>query len=415
MDKESANSLKILFVIFIFFGIAYTIIDPLIPLISERLGIGYDRIGLVLFASASISLISTFLSGRFSDKYDIKKIIMTGIILTSAGFLIYGVFFSFLIFLLTVIFFRVGSGILDSSVHAYVSKRYPRRQSALFVKLDLFWYLGAITGPLAVSIFLYTGLNVSYVFLGFFAAIVIAFFLFIKFYAGLEEKIKSGKETGMHKNVKSPANVSDPEILSGMKAVESSGTYMTILKNPVILLSTGGLFFYIGIFSLLSTWLTSYFADFNIPVAFSSAVLAGFWAFNAVGVLITGWAIKRFNENKLIMFYSIVGIISTISYSIIPHVYVKIVFLILQAICYSSFFPLLNSIAVRQNEEFSGTVLGVTLSVSVIGLVFFQPVSGAIMEYFGKTGVNYLLIVTAVMFFLFILLLYIKLAKTDKV
>ena len=211
MNKESTNSLKIFFVIFIFFGIAYTIIDPLIPLISERLGIGYDRIGLILFASASISLVSTFLSGRFSDKYDIKKIIMTGIILTSAGFLIYGVFFSFLIFLLTVIFFRVGSGILDSSVHAYVSKRYPRRQSALFVKLDLFWYLGAITGPLAVSIFLYTGLNVSYVFLGFLAAIIIALFLFIKFYAVLEEKIKSGKETGIIYTLEVFGNLGDQE------------------------------------------------------------------------------------------------------------------------------------------------------------------------------------------------------------
>ncbi|MBN1298942.1 MAG: hypothetical protein JW997_04575, partial [Actinobacteria bacterium] len=70
--SNKATQAKVLFFIFTLFGVAYTAIDTLIPLISEQLGIGFDKIGLILFASSSISLAATFLAGRFSDKYDIK-------------------------------------------------------------------------------------------------------------------------------------------------------------------------------------------------------------------------------------------------------------------------------------------------------------------------------------------------------
>ena len=122
MDRLQKRTINILFLSFVFFGIAFTLIDPLIPVISERLDIGYDKIGLILFASSALSLGATFLSGRFSDRYDLKKIITTGLIILVFGFFIYGIYFGLLTLILTVVFFRVGCGILDSSIHAFVSK-----------------------------------------------------------------------------------------------------------------------------------------------------------------------------------------------------------------------------------------------------------------------------------------------------
>ncbi len=414
MQKTDKNTLSLLFVLFIFFGIAFTVIDPLIPIISEEFNIGYDKIGLILFASSSISLIATFLSGRFSDKYDLKKIIMTGALFLAAGFMIYGFFLSLIILALTVIFFRVGCGILDSSIHAFVSKLYYKKHSAVFVKLDLFWYIGAVIGPLLISILLYLKVDIRYAFIGFFISIVIVLVLFLRYYSGLHgnrNKIKNDVllKTGSPET----EDIKDAlkEGTSGTEQNNELNNYIKIVKNPVILLCSMGLFFYIGIFSLLSTWLTTYFADFNIPVSFSSAVLSVFWAFNAIGIVIAGRLIRRFNELKLLLIFSIVGGISAAFYSMLPNIYVKIFFLILQAIFYSSFFPLLNAVAVHEDARSSGTILGITLSISVIGLVFFQPVSGAIMEYFGTDGINYLLLITAFLLFLSIVLLYKRLSK----
>jgi MFS family permease len=105
------------------------------------------------------------------------------------------------------------------------------------------------------------------------------------------------------------------------------------------------------------------------------------------------------------------GVISTIVYCLVPVIYVKVVFLIFQAVFYSSLFPLLNAVAVHENVEASGTVLGTTISVSIVGLIVFQPLTGYLMEWFGKNGINYLLLGVAVIVFAAIFILF-KLVST---
>jgi MFS family permease len=399
MENKRNSTLNLLFVIFIFFGIASTLIDPLIPIISGQLNIGFDRIGLILFAGSALSLAATFLAGRFSDKYDIKKIILVGLILLIAGFFVYGIYLSIIVLIITVVFFRVGYGILDSSIHAYVSKLYFGNHSPIFIRLDFFWYVGAIIGPLVISFFLFLKIDPKWAFLIFaFAALVISVFFYVSYRAVSEKKSE--------KNINDTGNDSTGSGSHGIQSDKARENYSIILKNPVIATVCAGLFFYIGIFSILSTWLTTYFADFDIPVSFGSVVLSIFWAFNAFGVFLTGKLIKRSNEKSLIMIYSIIGFISAVAYSIIPLVYLKIVFLILQAIFFSSFFPLLNAIAVHEDIKLSGTILGITISVAILGLVVFQPLTGFIVEHLGNTGINYLLIATALASLITIIILY---------
>lgn len=384
MIKTGKARLNLLFIIFIFFGIAYTVIDPLIPFFSQKLRIGYDRIGLILFASSAISLVSTFASGILSDRYSIKRIVFIGLLIMLGGFLIYGIYFSLIILIMAVIFFRTGCGILDSSIHAYVSKLFYKEHSPIFIKLDFFWYVGAIIGPLIIGIMLYFDIDPGYTFLFFAAAVLAVTVLFYRYC----EDINISSETG------SPAEISIAMNKKNAKKTVASD-YAAILKNPVILLTCTGLFFYIGIFSILSTWLTTYFADLGVPLSFGSLILSVFWAFNALGVFITGKIVQRTNDTVLLLVCSGVGCISAVIYSLIPVIYIKIIFLIIQAIFYSSLFPLLNAVAVHEDAKKSGTILGVTLSICIIGLIVFQPLSGYVMEYFGRQGINYLLISTA--------------------
>ena len=73
MEKAKNRTVNLLLNIFIFFGITGTIIDPLIPLMSEKLKIGYDKIGLILLLASVASLLSTFISGKLSDRYEKKE------------------------------------------------------------------------------------------------------------------------------------------------------------------------------------------------------------------------------------------------------------------------------------------------------------------------------------------------------
>ncbi len=387
MNTNRNSTLNLLFIIFVFFGIASTLIDPLIPVISEQLNIGYDRIGLILFAGSALSMAAILLASRFSDKYDLKKIILAGLVLLVSGFFTYGIYAGIAGLVITVLFFRVGYGILDSSIHAYVSKLFFGNHSPIFIRLDFYWYVGAIIGPLAVSIFLFFEITTKWIFLFFAAAALVATVFFYVSYRGIPERLagNEAKKTGHWK-------IDDEN--TGFYGERAKENYSVIMKNPVIILACVGLFFYIGIFSILSTWLTTYFIDFGFPVSWGSVILSIFWAFNAFGVFLAGKLIKRSNDISLLMIYSTIGLISGVAYSLTPFIYVKIGFLVLQAIFFSGFFPLLNAIAVHENVRLSGTILGVTISVAILGLVMFQPLTGFIVEYAGTTGVNYLLIST---------------------
>ena len=177
-------------------------------------------------------------------------------------------------------------------------------------------------------------------------------------------------------------------------------SYSLILKNPLIILCCSAMFFYIGIFSVLSTWLTTYFNGLGVELSYSSLILAAFWVFNALGVILAGKILLKTNEASLLLLLSIFGAVSSIIYGVLPLTYIKIGSLVLQAIFYSSFFPLLNAIAVKEDPDFSGSILGMTISVAVLGQIIFQPLNGFIMQYFGPDGINYLLMICATALFI---------------
>jgi len=155
------------------------------------------------------------------------------------------------------------------------------------------------------------------------------------------------------------------------------------------------LFLYIGILTGISTWLTTYFTFLNIPVSFSSVLLSFFWVFSALGVFFAGKLITRSNEISLLVVGSIVGAASTVLYTFLPIVYLKIVFLMLLAFCYASFFPLLIALAVHENPGASGSILGTIISAAITGTIIFQPLIGYMAQYFGKATINYVIFVAA--------------------
>lgn len=181
MEKAKNRTVNLLLNIFIFYGIIYTIIDPLIPLISEKLKIGYDKIGLILLLASVASLLSTFISGKLCDRYNVKRIILIGLIVVLGGFVLYSIYLNLIFFILTVVLFRIGWGILDAGIHTYASQLFYKNHSPLFLKLDFFWYIGAIIGPIVISAMLFLKLDTKYAFI-FFAVLFLMVIIFFGSY-----------------------------------------------------------------------------------------------------------------------------------------------------------------------------------------------------------------------------------------
>ncbi|MCG9478696.1 MAG: MFS transporter [Actinomycetia bacterium] len=393
-EKTKRKTLITFYFIFVLFGVSIIIIDPLVPVIAEKIDVGFDSMGNALFIGSIAALIANIISGRLSDRVDIKKLVLLGLFLLFLGFTMFGLYLNFFIFIIVTIFLRVGFGTIDTSIHSFSSKLFKNNISRIFLKLDIAWYSGAVMGPLVVSGVLYLDLQPGYLFLGFAFLYVIFMIVFYRI---------------------CPKKRIETEIPSGTIAESSPRKpILSILKDPGVILASMILFIFLGALMGLSTWMTTYFLGLGVRVAYGSAVLSLYWLFSIIGMIITTKLVSKYKEVNVLFYSCMAGMVFLTAFSFIPVIYVKIIALALQGMCFAAIFPLTTSIAAHRDTGNSGTILGFTIALAFAGSIIFQPVYGYITEYFGKGYIAYIALGGSALGFITVSLLFRLIRKEEK-
>ena len=387
MNKKTKRQTLITFYfIFVLFGLSIITIDPLIPVIAEEIDVGFDRIGIALFIGSIAALIANFVAGRLSDRVDIKKLVLLGLLFLFLGFTLFGTYLNFIIFIIVSIFLRVGFGTIDTSIHSFSSKLFKKDISRIFLKLDIAWYSGAVMGPLVISGTLYFEFLPRYLFL------ILAFIYMVSitiFYKICPKRKIGDNDSSQNRDIPG-----------------SHKSSLKILKDPAVIMSSLILFFFIGSLMGLSTWMTTYFLSLGIKVAYSSAVLSLYWLFSIIGIIITTGVVAKYKEINILFYSCLAGIICLAVFSFTAFVYLKIAALALQAIFFAAIFPLTNAISANRDSKNSGTILGFTIAFTFAGSIVFQPLYGYVAEYFGKEYIAYITLAGTLIGFVFVSILF---------
>ncbi|MCG2788955.1 MAG: MFS transporter [Actinomycetia bacterium] len=387
MDAKTRRQTLITFYfIFILFGLSIITIDPLIPLIAEQIQVGFDRIGIALFIGSIAALLSNFIAGSLSDRFDIKKLILFSLILLLAGFIIFGTYLNYGIFTLVIILLRIGFGTLDTTIHSFSSKLFKKDISRVFLKLDIAWYFGACLGPLIISVVLFFDFLPRYLF--FIFALAYTVFIVVFYRICPKRKIQDDLQ-GFNRDTHT----------SGKKR-------FSVLKDPAVIMGSLVLFFYLGALMGFSSWMTTYLLSFGIRVAYGSAILSLYWFFSIIGMIITTRIISRVREITILLSGCLVGTICLFIFCFIPNIYLKIVILSMQAVFFAGIFPLTTSISAKRDKENSGTILGFTIAFAFAGSIIFQPIYGYIAEYLGKNYIAYLALGGSIIGLVFTIILF---------
>ena len=384
--KTKKQTLKTFYFIFTLFGLSIVMIDPLIPVIAEQINVGFDRIGIALFMGSVATLISNFIAGRLSDRIDIKRLVLFGLILLFLGFTLFGIYLNYILFIIIIILLRVGFGTIDTTIHSFSSKLYKKDVSRIFLNLDIAWYSGAFLGPLIISAVLFFDFLPGHLFFitAFtYIASIIIFYRICPKKRIQEDRLSSGGDKS----------------LSRRKGLSS-------LKDPVVIMGSLLLFFYMGSLMGLSSWMTTYFLGFGIRVAYSSAILSLYWFFSIIGMIIAIRIVSKFREITILFYGCLAGTICLSIFSFIPNIYVKISILAIQAIFFSGIFPLTTSISAQRNQENSGTILGFIIAFAFAGSIVFQPIYGYAAEYFGKNYIAFIALGGALIGLIFTFILF---------
>jgi len=384
--KTKRQTLKTFYFIYTIFGLSIVMIDPLIPIISEQIDVGFDKIGIALFLGSLATLISNFIAGRLSDRIDIKKLVLFGLILLFLGFTLFGIYLNYILFIIILILLRIGFGTIDTAIHSFSSKLYKKDVSKIFLNLDIGWYSGAFLGPLIVSAVLFFDFLPRYLFFITAFAYLVSIIVFYRICP--KKKIQDDSMSAIKDNA--------PSRRKGLNAI----------RDPKVIISGIILFFYIGAIMGLSTWLTTYFLDLGIRVAYGSAILSIFWFFSIIGMIITTRIVSRLKEITILFYGCLAGTICLALFSFIPGVYIKIVILAIQAVFFSGIFPLTTSISIQGGRENSGTILGFVIALAFAGSIVFQPLFGYVAEYFGKNNIVFIALGGAILGLIFTFILF---------
>ena len=385
-SKTKGQTLKTFYFIFALFALSAVMIDPLIPIIAEQINVGFDRIGIALFIGSIATLVSNFIAGRLSDRIDIKKLILFGLVLLLLGFTLFGIYLNYILFVIILILIRIGFGTIDTTIHSFSAKLYKKDVSKIFLNLDIAWFLGAFLGPLIISAILFFDFLPRYLF--FITAFTYLVSIIIFYRICPKKKIlENNRSNEVDRN------------LSRRKGLGS-------LKDPAVIISGLVLFFYIGAVFGLTTWLTTYFLDLGIRVAYGSAILSFFWLFSIIGIIITIRLVSKLKEITILFYCFLAGTICLALFSLIPNLYVKIVVFVIQAIFFAGIFPLTTAISVQRDPENSGTILGFVIALAFAGSIVFQPVFGYVTEYLGKNYIVFIALGGAILGLIFTFILF---------
>ncbi len=385
-SKTKGQTLKTFYFIYTIFGVSVVMIDPLIPIIAEQINVGFDKIGIALFIGSIATLITNFITGRLSDRTDIKKLILFGLILLLLGFTLFGIYLNYILFIIIIILLRIGFGTIDTTIHSFSSKLYKKEVSKVFLNLDIGWFSGASLGPLVISAVLFFDFLPRYLF--FITAFTYLVSIIIFYRICPKKKIR------------------DDDLSRGKDIAPSRKKGLNSLKDPAVIIGGIVLFFYIGAIIGLSTWLTTYFLDLGIRVAYGSAILSIFWFFSIIGMLIMTRIISRVKEITILFYGCLAGTICLALFSLIPNLYVKIVVFVIQAIFFAGVFPLTTAISVQRDPENSGTILGFVIALAFAGSIVFQPLFGYVAEYLGKNYIVFIALGGAILGLIFTFILF---------
>ena len=400
---QKKKNLKLFYLGFFTLGFIIPIFDPLYPYFSKNFNVGFDKIGLVFFTGSLTAIISMVIAGRLSDKVSHRKMFLWSFIISFLGFAVFSIFHNFIGLIVTVVIVNVGLNIFWPAAYANIYHDYNDNYSTMLVKLERFYCLATVLGPLLISLLLYLNLSPRFIFIFLLLMFIFIFFKFYKGYKFRASNISAHVNANEVHNEK--INISyeeDQEKLSNNNEQLKNKKVKLYKKlhnffTPTVIVVNISLALFAGVNTGTSAWLTTYFTSFNIPVSFSSIFVAIYWFSAFIGLQILSKIMHKLNEEKILFFGGILSLVSLIGFSFVNLIYLKIIFLMLVGISVSGIYPLCGAITMRENPRSVGTSSGFSIAMGLVGGLIVSPVMGFVAQYLSKSYVPYVLIILSVL------------------
>ena len=255
---------------FILLGMAVTVPGVTWPSVAESFDRSLAELGYVTLLFGGGYTVSSFLSGRLSARSGVGPLLIAAAITAMVALAALALSATWLMFLVATCLMGVGGGLIDAATNTYVAIRRGARAMGLIHGV---FGIGAIAGPLLVTVLLQMGLSWRVAF----ALLAIGQGLYVAglwhFARGLDSHSETGRSNGR----------------------------AGLLRSPILMWSLIVFFVYAGIGGGAGVWAFTYLTEERgISNGVGGLIVAGYWGGFTASRLLLGALGERFQPNTVL-------------------------------------------------------------------------------------------------------------------
>ena len=148
------RALAVLCAVFFSAGFLMAALGPVLPELSVRTGASLAALGRLTVAIFAGSIAAQFLAGWASDRFGRRPVLTAGLLLLAAMGGVIALATSLRLVLAASVIYGIGYGAFSLSGNVMTSELVPERRASAVNLVNMFFGLGAVVGPLVVSVLL---------------------------------------------------------------------------------------------------------------------------------------------------------------------------------------------------------------------------------------------------------------------
>ena len=350
--------LIIIYIAFISLGLPDALLGSGWPVMQPDLNVPYGFAGFIQVIISGGTILSSMFSGLLLKRFGTGKLTTLSVALTAVALLGFSLAPSFLWILPAAIPLGLGAGAVDAGLNAYVADHYESRHMSW---LHSFWGVGALGGPMILSVLLHKGFpwRSGYRSVGIFQCILV--FVLIAAIP-LWDKVKSRKSA------------------EGVTELGDQVSFLGALKIKGVPMALLVFLFYCGIESSMGLWGGSFlFKVKGLNPAETASWVSFFFGSITLGRFLTGFLTYRWSNNTLIRRGAII-VLSGILLMLLPlSLPLTLLGFLMVGFGLAPIFPsMLHETPVRFGKENSQAIMGFQMAVAYMGATFLPPLFGFI-------------------------------------
>ena len=373
MQQRPSRLLWVFFLAYFTFGMITNCLGVVIPEVKAQYQLSYFAAGFLAFGFFIAYGIFSIPTGLLMDRFGAKPLVLLGVTLMALGCLVIAWASNYPLMLAMIFAVGVGVTILQTAGNPLV--QHLDRPENYHRNLTLtigFCGIGAFLGPFMLAFIRGTGHAWQTLYILFMALCVVL--------------------------LVSLAFSSFPSTAGGTGDKFRADQLGKILKNPLILAYTLGVFFYVGAEVGTASWIVSFFervhglaasvANVGSTGFFSkllptlpALVVALFWGLQGTGRLISGAVLNTFGSRRILRFYSLATVASLLV-AIFGSQTISAVGFVVCGFFTSVLITLIMSGTINTFAENHGTISGL-LCTAIMGGALLPPLVGLVGDHYG--------------------------------